>query len=265
MLRSFLGIVNHSNNSRILSLHQSIPSNKILPTLSTITKHINAPLRTDLHNKTLRRTTRSLLSQLSNNNITGLLSTVLTEEEQISLDKVKPVFDSVHNYLETNAIKEQGKIKSLQFISPHISFDSLKNIGFKTEHQESHKAAIKQWKSNGNKIQLKSKTQKRGRKSMINDPLIQRHVYKFCIKHSEYQHERILKRKSRKENRTIFAKRLKQSKKRLWGKYKKSNINIYNIGKTVFYKIIKQIGEFKNPKKRTDLCNVCVAAKQAKK
>lgn len=86
-------------------------------------------------------------------------------------------------------------------------------------------------------------------------------VYSFCIKNSEYQHEYVLKRLSRKKKRVVFAKRLSYSKRRLFKRYD----NRFKIGKRSFYNIIRRIGEFKNPKKRTDLCDICMAAKQAKK
>ncbi len=57
---------------------------------------------------------------------------------------------------------------------------------------------------------------------------------------------------------------MKKSRSKLWRKYNK-NENKYNIKKTTFLKIIKKNGEFKKAKKRTDLCNICCAAKQAKK
>ncbi len=101
-----------------MSLHQSIPSNKVLPTLTTISTHIQAPINLNFNNTQLQNTTRNLLNQLSSNNITGLLSSVLTEPEQVSLYKVKPIFDSINNYLESdNCTEEHGKWKALQFIS----------------------------------------------------------------------------------------------------------------------------------------------------
>ncbi len=95
-----------------MSLHQTIPSNKILPTLNTISDNIQSPLNVDFDNRRLKDTTRSLLKQLSGNNITGLLSSVLTEPEQVSLYKVKPIFDSINNYLESDDCTQQhGKWK----------------------------------------------------------------------------------------------------------------------------------------------------------
>ncbi len=116
MLRSLVGIVNHSNTTRIMTLYQCIPSNTILPTLGTISN-------IGFNNRLLKGTTRSLLSQLLSNNITALLSSVLRPEEQLLLHIVKPIFDSINNYLKSdNSTKERCKWKSMQFIAPHINF-----------------------------------------------------------------------------------------------------------------------------------------------
>ncbi len=50
------------------------------------------------------------MSKLSYNNITGLLSSALTPQEQVSLNKIKPIFKSINNYLETdNSTQEHDK------------------------------------------------------------------------------------------------------------------------------------------------------------
>ncbi len=71
---------------------------------------------------------------------------------------------------------------------------------------------------------LKLITDKRSRKANANDPLIKKHVYKYCLRNSECQHERLLKRKNTKSKRTIFAKRLKKTRRKLWKTYDKNEI-----------------------------------------
>ncbi len=109
----------------------------------------------------------------------------MTQQEQVSLNEVKSIFNSINNYLESN--------NSIQFIAPHINFDTLKKIGFDEKHHSIYDESIKQYKKNENQIQIKLQTEKIGRKSMVKNPLIKCHVYKYCIANSEYQHERILK------------------------------------------------------------------------
>ena len=82
-----------------------------------------------------------------------------------------------------------------------------------------------------------------------------------CANNSDFQHENILKRRSKKQNRIVFKKPLLLSKKKVWRSY----TNTIKIGRTSFFKIINKSGEHGEADKCTDLCEVCVDSRQAAK
>ena len=70
----------------------------------------------------------------------------------------------------------------------------------------------------------------RGRKSVVDDLIIKMDVYRHCIKHSDYMHEKMLKRKSKKCKILVYKKQLQMRKYKVWKKYP----NAHKIGKTHF-------------------------------
>ena len=255
-------IIKDKGKQTLLTVHRSIPSYKIISCLTSICNHIDTGLHSiSLRNPHLIKLTKRLLALLSGDRELALLSSILSETEQISLNKVKPVFDGINDYLKSeNGQNEQYKSKALQLISPHISWSSLESIGFDKKYYSTFRHSQQQYIDNSNKIKLKT-TKRSGRKSIINNAVIQSDVYKCCIANADYQHEYILKKKSKKAKRVVYAKRLKVSKRRLFKRYN----NAYKISQFAFYAIIKKFGEFKKPRKRTDLCDICLSAKQARK
>ena len=148
--------------------------------------------------------TRKILNVLSGHNICGLLSSVLTETQQIKLSAVSPMIDSVHQYI--NDENCEHKQKALQFIAPHISFASLKNTGYNERHRASYKNSRKYYKDNGGlSFKIKKRT---GRPSKIKNPRFRRIVLNHCASNADQSHERLLKRKSKKLGVNVYAKRL---------------------------------------------------------
>eukprot|EP01083_Nonionella_stella_P003806 10924_1 len=76
-------IIRHRNNTPVVTIHQAIPRDKIIPTLTALQTNITTNLQLKLTNRELTKLTRNLLNTLSNNNIIDLLSTILSESEQI--------------------------------------------------------------------------------------------------------------------------------------------------------------------------------------
>eukprot|EP01083_Nonionella_stella_P146564 461149_1 len=86
----------------IVSVHQAIPNGRIVPTLQLLVERANtntqqwkydayAPKDIGPSIRDTIATTRNVLSLISGGNITGLISSVLTTPEQLSLNKTKPI------------------------------------------------------------------------------------------------------------------------------------------------------------------------------
>ena len=167
------------------------------------------------------------------------------------------MFDSVKHFIETTP--NRNKHKALQFISPHITYSSLLHIGWTGAHHAVYKYSQAFYKKHSG-ICLESK-KSTGRPSVVENPENISIVMNHCGHHEDHVHERLLVRPSRKAGHDIFAKRLTVSKRRLWHVFPHKN----RIKRTSFNKIIKNQGQYKKSKKRTDLCELCEDAKQSKK
>ena len=148
--------------------------------------------------------TRKILNVLSGNNICGLLSSVLTETQQIKLSAVSPMTDSVQKYIDDEKCEDEQK--ALQFIAPHLTFSTLKNTGYNQRHRASYKHARRYYKKNRGLSFKHNKSP--GRPSKIKNPRFRRIVINHCASHSDQSHERLLKRKSKKLGVDVYAKRL---------------------------------------------------------
>ena len=259
-----------SREMPIINIYQKIPNHRLLSTLKSISRNIDSPMsvwtnphfqrkQQSQHERETVDVMRSILQQVSGGNVITFLSAMLSESEQIQLHAVRPIMQSVNEFVNNDDNKAQRQ-SAMQFLSPHISFDSLRQIGFDQKHKNIHRHSRASYKQNG-RIILSNDCTKRGPKSKIKSPLIRMDVYNHCLSHSDYMHEQILKRKSKKQKRIVCAKRIRTPKKRLFKLYP----NRFNIKYTSFRKIFHQIGEFKKCKKRTDLCQLCCDSKQAKK
>ena len=128
----------------IMHMYQPIPREHLLPALQAIIKHMDttlSPWRHSTHrrknhlNQTERaiiETTRSILHAVSGGQPSKLLSSVLSESEQIGFAKIQPIYRSIGEFC-SDASNHEHKAKAMQFIAPHISFDALEQNGFSPE------------------------------------------------------------------------------------------------------------------------------------
>ena len=168
-----------NDHNPLVTIHKSIPTRKLTSILTSVCDNIETGVvNISLTNKKLVGLTRKLLNLLSGGRELDLLSNVLNEREQISLNKTKPIFDSINDYLENDfGQNEQCKINALQFISPHIDWATLEQIGFNKNHRRSYQESKNKFKSNENRIKLKNNAvENRGRKSLIKNPKIRADV-----------------------------------------------------------------------------------------
>ena len=79
------------------------------------------------HAKKVIVVTRKLLCCLSGNNAVGLASSTLTGTKQLSLQEIKSIASDIAAYT-TNEKNTHYLWKALQFIAPHISYESIINF-----------------------------------------------------------------------------------------------------------------------------------------
>ena len=75
-------------------------------------------LQRNTYNNTINITI-AILSRLSGGNIVGLLSSVLTEYEQLSMTKYGAIVTNINKYI-SNEPDQSLHWKALQFIAPHF-------------------------------------------------------------------------------------------------------------------------------------------------
>ena len=78
-------------------------------------------------NKEYHCITRRILTVLSGNSFAGLLSNVLSDKEQLSLSKIKPLVKDINNCIADD-ISKKSKWKPLQWIAPHMPYVSMKKF-----------------------------------------------------------------------------------------------------------------------------------------
>ena len=262
-------VVAPHSKQHVLSIYKDIGQDTILSALKAVVQKTSGTLKTwsctnkhrgqiSKYQRAIIDTTRALLNTLSGNNISGLLSSVLTETEQISLSSIRPIFDSVQRHIDNTQNKD--KYKAAQLIAPHIQLASLNKAGWFTEQQAIYKHSRSIYNKNDGLSFNENKST--GRPSIVKNPRKRWLVINHCSNYSDQCHERKLKRKSKKLKRDVFAKRLTVSQRRLWSLFKHKKLI---KSRTTFNAIIKDHGEYKKCKKRTDLCELCEDAKQSKK
>ncbi len=72
-----------------------------------------------------------------------------------------------------------------------------------------------------------------------------------------------IEKKWAKHGHDVYARNLVVSRNVLWHKYAQNNK--YGIGKSIFYGILNDLKIFKDPSKRTDMCEIFVDGKQKRK
>ncbi len=92
--------------------------------------------------------------------------------------------------------EETVKSKVLQIVSSRIQYNTLKNYGINISRPMYDYSRQLVKKNQG--ISLKESEVTKGPPSTFNDPVITKHVYNFGLNFSDYMHQNILIKKSKK-------------------------------------------------------------------
>ncbi len=136
---------------------------------------------------------RDVFSILSGDNISGLLSSTLDQKEIMHVNPIKNMFDEIKLYLND---EDTVKTNILQIVSPHLKYSTLMDYCIQIGKPLYDYSRQLFQKNRG--INLKPSEARKGPPSKFNDPAIRKHIHDFAWNFSDFLHQNVLKKESRK-------------------------------------------------------------------